>query len=461
MNVPFETAYNCDSITLNVTNNCNLSCVYCFEHNKDSQMMDSKIAIDVVDKAYKEVKYSNGNKFMINIFGGEPLLNWKCIKDLIDHCNSKDYEVSYGITTNLTGLTDEMIEYFDDVGMYLLVSCDGIREVHNKNRCNSWDRVMHNISRLKDAGLLMFVEARMTILPEDVKYAMAGVKMLIDMGIDNVCPMVVSDVKWEPKYLLELEKFYMDLNQFYVDCMNKDWDRNISIKNTDDVLRNVMCNDIDDPLMCPIGSDKWCTIDWKGDVYPCHQLPTSAEDIRSSQRLGNIYTGVDKDKLIITPEERRKARYPKERCKNCIGKSICKTGCPEENIRMTGDMYTPTDDACNTVIALVKAVKLFQNKLLNTTNSRSRSINIIKENLQIKNYIDRLNSDIAQNKLNRLTVIARIMHLKEIISNLGEDNILPTFRIYFKEKLIDLGAASLANNGVTLEQVKKSVEGGN
>lgn len=458
MVIPFEKAYNCDSITLNVTNNCNLSCTYCFEHNKDSQMMDSKIAIDAIDKAYNPIHYSNGNKFTINIFGGEPLLNWKCIKDVIDHCKEKDYEVSYGITTNLTGLTDEMIEYFDDVGMYLLVSCDGIREVHNKNRCNSWDRVMNNLERLKEAGLLMFVEARMTILPEDVKYALEGVKMFIDMGIDNICPMVVSDVHWDRFHLMELEKFYMDLNQFYVDCMNKDWDRNISIKNTDDVLRNVMCNDVNDPLMCPIGSDRWCTIDWKGDVYPCHQLPTSTEDIRSSQKLGNIYTGVDRDKLIITPEERRKAKYPKERCKTCIGKPICKTGCPEENIRMTGDMYMPTDDACNTVIALVRAVKQFQNKLLNASNIRSRNINIIISNLKIKKYIDQLNYDINNKKLNKLVIIARLMHVKELISNLGEKNILPTFRVYFKDMIINLSATALVNNNVTVEDIKKSIE---
>ena len=48
----FEDVYKCDSITINVTNNCNLSCIYCFEHNKQPEMMDSKTAIDIVDKAY-------------------------------------------------------------------------------------------------------------------------------------------------------------------------------------------------------------------------------------------------------------------------------------------------------------------------------------------------------------------------------------------------------------------------
>lgn len=458
MVVPFEEAYHCDSITLNVTNNCNLNCTYCFEHYKDTQNMPSQIAIDAIDKAYNPVHHSNGEKFTINFFGGEPLLNWTCIKDLIDHCKQKDYEISYGITTNLTGLTDEMIEYFDDVSMYLLVSCDGIKEVHNKNRCNSWDRVINNLLRLKEAGLLMFVEARMTILPEDVKYAMVGVNMFVEMGIDNICPMPVVDVHWSKQHLMELEQFYMDLNAYYVDLMNKDWDRNISIKNTDDVLRNVMCSDIDDPLMCPIGSDQWCTIDWKGDVYPCHQLPTSSEEVRQDQKLGNIYTGVDRDLLILTPEQKRKARYPKEQCKHCIGKAICKTGCPEENLRMTGDMYTPSDDVCNTSIALVRAVKRFQNKLLHASNIRSRSINMIKENLQIKQYIDQLNSDVAQNKLNRLTSIARLMHVKELISNLGEENILPTFREYYKRTLIDLSAAILTNNNISVEQLKKVVE---
>lgn len=453
--IPFKEAYKCDSITLNITNNCNLNCTYCFEHNKNREMMPSKVAIDAVDAAYNPVKYNNNQKFTINIFGGEPLLNWQCFKDLIDHCNEKEYEVSYGVTTNLTGLTDEMIQYFDDNGVMLLVSCDGIRSVHNKNRCNSWDRVINNINRLKEAGLTLFIEIRMTILPEDVPYAMDGVKMFVDMGIDNICPMVVTDVEWTREQLNQLEKFYMELNEFYVECLNKDWDRNIAIKNADDALMNVMSPYVDDPIMCPIYRRGWCCIDYKGDVYPCHQLPTSSEEEKEKQRIGNIYTGVDND---ILKDDDIIAKYPYDYCTNCLGKAICKAGCIEENLRMTGNMMKPSKAYCDTKIALVRAIRMYQNKLLYAENIRSRQINILIANLKIRKYLDTIFKDLPKIATDRLILNARISHVKEMISNLGEDKILPTFNEYFNKRMIEIISTIVAANDLNVEKFKKSFE---
>lgn len=459
MIIPFENAYSCDSITLNVTNNCNLSCTYCFEHNKNVQNMPSQIAIDTIDKAYRHISTAYSDKFTINLFGGEPLLNWQCIKDLIDHCNKKNYDISYGITTNLTGLTDEMIEYFDDVNMFMLVSCDGIREVHNKNRNNSWDRVIANLKRIKEAGLLLYVELRMTILPEDVKYALQGVKYFVDFGIDNICPMVVTDVEWSDEHIKELEQFYYQLNEYYVECLNKDWNRNIAIKNADDALQNVMSPIVTDPHMCPIFSRHWCCVDYKGDVYPCHQLPTSAEEIRDDQRMGNIYTGVDDDKFI-EDDNKKKAIYPKEECVGCIAKPICKCGCIEENIRVNGNTDIASDGFCKTQRALVTAIKQFQDRLIYATNIRNRSINILIENLKIKRYIDQCLKDVDMYAGNKLMVTTRLMHIQELIASLGENKILPTFDEYFNETIINLAAIVLSKNDITVDQIKRTVEKG-
>ena len=88
----FEEVYNCDSITLNVSNRCNLSCTYCFEHKKDGEMMSFETAKLIVDKSYKLLPK---NKFTINFFGGEPLTNWDMIKRLIDYIDQKQYQVAY------------------------------------------------------------------------------------------------------------------------------------------------------------------------------------------------------------------------------------------------------------------------------------------------------------------------------------------------------------------------------
>ena len=240
-----------NSVTLNVTNNCNLDCVYCFEKEKTPAMMPPEIAIEAIDKMYN--KLEGREAFTINFFGGEPLLNWKTIKAVIDHCNEKNYVVRYGITTNLTILTDEMLDYFDDVNMPLLVSIDGIKEVHDRNRCNSYDRVIANFKKLIDRGLGQYIETRFTIMPHDIKYTLQGMKELFDLGINNFCPMPVTDTEWDDESLDECRKFYKDCNEWFLsivsDPKNK---RNVSIKNIDDLLRNVLMPEHNDPYMCPI-----------------------------------------------------------------------------------------------------------------------------------------------------------------------------------------------------------------
>lgn len=453
---PFEEVYSCDSITMDVTNNCNLKCIYCFEGYKTPENMPIQVAIDTVKKTYREIPRDIGT-FTINFFGGEPLLNWPAIKAVIDYCNENKLNVKYGITTNLVGLTDEILDYFDDNSMYVMVSIDGIRQVHNKNRSNSYDRVVNNIRRMSERGLNIFIEARMTILPEDVKYSLQGVIDIYNMGIDNICPVPVTDVHWSEEHLQELEKFYVDLNHFYIDLLNNnDLKRNISIKSTDNVLTNILSPDLDDPIMCPIYSDRWCTIDVHGDVYPCHQLPTCADNIKSPQKIGNIYTGVEEDMIHKDDNELMRAAYTKPECDGCYGRSICKSGCPEENLRKTGDMKTPNDDYCNTVKVLVRAIYRVQDTILNSTNIRNRKLNLLKENLTIKEYI--MNEIIPMDMTNKLVVTSRLMHVNEMIDNLGENNIFPTFSDYFKQVLATIGAALMAINGVPIEQFEESIK---
>jgi len=448
---PFKEVYDCDSITINVTNNCNLNCTYCFEHAKNLQMMEPQVAIDIIDTAYNTIDKRSGD-FTINIFGGEPLLNWPTIKALIDHCNKKKYKVKYGITTNLTILTDEIISYIDDNAIMMLVSIDGIKKIHNWNRCDSFKTVYSNLKKLIDADLALFVEARMTILPRDVKYAIHGIKMLIKMGVNNICPMPVTDVEWSDGDIKILEKHYIRTMEYYISQLNIAGHRNIAIKNADEVLLNIMSPEIDDPIMCPIYSNKWCAFDTNGDIYPCHQGPTSTEPFKKNMYIGNIYTGVEIDRIRIGDIH---ATYSKEMCKDCIGKAICKCGCPVENLRETGSEEVPSDGYCKTQIALVNAVKAFHEKILASSNIRNRMLNVLKENLKIKDYIDLIYE--KTNLEDSLVISSRILHIQEMIDNLKSDNLLPTFKEYIDARLKVILAYMLKNKNITLEEAEAKV----
>lgn len=448
---PFKEVYkNANSMTLNVTNGCNLNCAYCFEHEKvNDTLMPADVAVKAVDLMYR--KLDGREPFTINFFGGEPMLNWFTVKAVINHCKSMNYKVRYGITTNLTILTDEMIKYIDDFSIPILVSIDGIKSVHDKNRCNSYDKVYTNLKRLIDAGLGIFIEARMTIMPDTIQYAMDGIKELYKLGINNFCPMPVYDVEWNNEQIDEYKKFMSEVVDFFIDIMNdKDNTRNVSIKNVDDMLVNIMSPDMDDPIMCPIFETSWCTIDYKGDVYACHQGPTSSEEQRKLLKVGNL-DYIDEEKMVT---EKKKASYPKENCKECIGKSICKCGCPTENLRMTGIYDAPTDSYCALQTALVEIIQKKQLDIIKSENIHNRMLVRIQESLKIKNYVDSMFRDM--NMMDPIEVSFRVNHLNDMMTNLG-DNIIPQFYDYALKRIEELTAfiAGLYNYEITFECFKE------
>lgn len=447
----FEEVYSCDSVTLNVTNNCNLACTYCFEKSKSKVMMTTDTAIKAIDKTYRDTG-KDREPFTINFFGGEPLLNWEAIKAVVDHCNEKSYRVRYGMTTNLTMLTDEMVKYIDDNSIALLVSVDGIKSIHDKNRCNSFDTVYKNMKRLIDEGLGIYIEARMTILPEDIEYAKDGVKMLFDMGIDNLCPMPVNDVPWSKEDIKKAKEFYLDMMKFFTDTMNDESNtRNISIKNCDDMMVNIMSPDQDDPVMCPIFENTWCTIDSYGDVYACHQGPTSVSKEKEYLRVGNL-DFIDETKLTTI---KKKATYPKNRCKGCKGRAICKCGCPTENLRSTGTYDAPSDAYCDLQIALAEAVLEYHEEILNASNLRNHMIVMLQENIKIKKYLDSMCDDISID--DKLQLYTRMSHVKEMITNI-HDSLFPSFRWYIDEKLKYITALLLAKDNLTFAQVESYID---
>ena len=440
----FRDVYECNSITVNVTNACNLKCGYCFEKGKKKTFMNTEVAVEILKTAYNKVDKEFG-MFTVNLFGGEPLLNWIAIKAMIDYSNQNKLDVRFGITTNLTKLTEEMIQYIDDNDIMLLVSIDGIKEVHDANRSNSYDVVEQNVKTLIERGLGHLLEARMTITPDSAKFMHAGVTNLISLGFNNICPMPVYDIEWGKEQLNEFAKQYKALVDTYINILNdKSNERNINIRNIDNVLVNVMSPIVSDGTMCAIGGNRWCAFDTNGDIYPCHQCPTSSLGfIKEDTKIGNIYTGVDTNKLLTTNTA---VAFDREECKDCEGKSICKHGCPMENLRETGVWDQPTKSFCELNKIVVRTVSEFHNDIMSCSNSRSRMINVLAENLKLKKYFD---DEVQKTDIFSVEYAMKIKRFAELRANLDE-NLLPSFNEYFMRQSV--ATAQLLNSLNTKEE---------
>ena len=122
-------------LQLIVSNFCNFNCKYCFL-NEEHKLRDnseknapSDMKLDVAKKAINfmiENIKKNGNKILsIEFFGGEPLMNWRLIKEVLDfYGNGEKSEIAieYTITTNGSLITNEVIDYFEKYNVHTIIS---------------------------------------------------------------------------------------------------------------------------------------------------------------------------------------------------------------------------------------------------------------------------------------------------------------------------------------------------
>ena len=416
-----EDIYSFDSITLNVCNGCNLHCSYCFEKNKTLSFMNTDTAERILNKTYNPDK-----GLIVNLFGGEPLMNLDVVKYVILWASDKD-NVHVGITTNGTLITREIAELIKVNNVHLLLSIDGNPETHNKNRSNSFSIVRNGIKMLQECGIEpRNIEARMTVLPEDAKNLYKNVLFLINvLGLKYICPMPVTDQEWSNDNLNDLYENYVKLMVWYIEKFKDSDSPDIQIKNVSDMMMECISEYIGDNEMCPIASHNWCSFDTDGSIYQCHQIPTMSKEDKKKFFIGNIWCGkIETDKLISPLQ----FQHSKEECKECSSKSICKGGCPIENYRLNGLMIECGKGYCGTTRALGKAVRKFHKKFFSLEAGKGGIYKKLYHNLKYKNIIDDLNDNVDLN--DDKEIINVILELTFFLNENKKEKLIESFRAH-------------------------------
>lgn len=131
-------------LIIELTERCNLRCKYCIynEYNKGNRDFANKdISFDTAKRAMDYAyKHRNPEQFAITFYGGEPLLNFKVMRQCIDYAleNFTDCDLSFSFTTNLTLMTEEIAEYLAKVpNLSIVLSMDGPAQIHNMARVYS------------------------------------------------------------------------------------------------------------------------------------------------------------------------------------------------------------------------------------------------------------------------------------------------------------------------------------
>ena len=148
-------------IVLQVTQNCNLRCSYCaysgsyYNRTHTNKRMRVETALRAVD--FFMERTSGVEEVTIGFYGGEPVLEFDLIKQVIDHVE-KHYparKVRYNFTTNLTLFTDEVIDYVLEKNIQIMISIDGPQPVQDKYRTfvngkGSFATVTANARRIRE-----------------------------------------------------------------------------------------------------------------------------------------------------------------------------------------------------------------------------------------------------------------------------------------------------------------------
>ena len=189
-----------------VTTECNMACVYC-QANNGRQTPHMYMSEETAKKAVDIALQSPTRYLSFEFQGGEPLLNFKTIKAIVEYAegHKAEKEIYFNVVSNLTLLTDEMLSFFAEHKFGISTSLDGNETVHNKNRVykngnGTFKDVCAAIDRVKSAGIC--VGAIETTTKNSLKYPREIVRAYRNLGFDNIfirplTPLGKATVNWE------------------------------------------------------------------------------------------------------------------------------------------------------------------------------------------------------------------------------------------------------------------------
>ncbi len=312
-----------------VTERCNLRCTYCYEAFKNKRRRPFPPG-EIKRRIESELLADNGFEYIWFIFfGGEPLLRFDTIRDVVEwtqarHWPGKRYR--FMIETNATLLDDAkkrwLAERKDDV--ILSVSLDGSKAAHDRNRSNSYDKVIRHAPFLRETWPTQPV--KMTIGPETIADAYEGVVSVAEHGLNAEFDVLFENVWGDRESERRFVRIWADqlahLVEFY--AARPDLPRPSVLSRKLHHLYNV-------PLSfrrttCGAGHEVTC-FSPDGQEYPCFRF----SPLVVSNPIQNLDSAPVRRNL---------------RCASCPFEKIC-TSCEGHNYEANGSIYERTDFHCN------------------------------------------------------------------------------------------------------------------
>lgn len=332
----WENSQVLENLWLNVSNDCNMRCIYCFEdgghYGKARKIMSKETLKKSIDFWYKYLNKNAKNVFVI-FFGGEPLYNIDGVKFAVNYVQEllkpHDITPNFNITTNGTLLTEDTIKFLVEKKIPVTISIDGGKVIQDKNRPfangkGSFDVLSSNLKKFFEVR--KYVTARVTLVHDDVKELCNIVKDLWDLGFAQVQYDLVSTdnpkLRITDEDLEIVKKEIVKLTDLTYESICHDQWR---------VLRNltkaIQCVNFPnrDLMGCSLYAPFTVMVDPEGAIFKCQRL------MDDKYKVGDIENGVDWNKFYTK-------RIQNKDCSKCWAAPICNEGCPQVKLVNCGNV---------------------------------------------------------------------------------------------------------------------------
>ena len=338
------------ALCLHIAHDCNLACQYCFAEEGEYHGRRALMSFEVGKKALDFLIANSGNRrnLEVDFFGGEPLMNWQVVKDLVAYGREQeklhDKKFRFTLTTNGVLLNDEVMEFCNREMGNVVLSIDGRKEVHDKMRpfrkgAGSYDLIVPKFQQFAESRHQDKYYVRGTFTHYNLDFS-EDVLHLADLGFKQISVEPVVAEPKEPYAIREedLPKLFEEYDKLAVEMVRRH-------KSGEDFNFFHFMIDLEGgPCVakrlsgCGSGTEYLAVTPW-GDFYPCHQFVGNEKFL-----LGNV------DEGILNTDIRDEFKccnvYAKEKCRKCFARFYCSGGCAANAYNFSGDICGAYDIGC-------------------------------------------------------------------------------------------------------------------
>ena len=184
------------ALCLHIAHDCNLACQYCFAEEGEYHGRRALMSFEVGKKALDFLVANSGSRVNLEVdfFGGEPLMNWQVVKDLVAYGRSLEEphnkKFRFTLTTNGVLLNDDILDFANKEMANIVLSIDGRKEVHDKMRPfrggqGSYDLIVPKFQKVAESRDQMNYYVRGTFTHNNLDFA-EDVLHLADLGFQQI-----------------------------------------------------------------------------------------------------------------------------------------------------------------------------------------------------------------------------------------------------------------------------------